>query len=244
MIQSAKSDATLRFWCLPHSSLRGRRVERWLRSGAKRGDPWFYWQLALLLKSRNRKGSDKDEAIRLLKRASTLEYAPAEFSFGVALSSGQGVEPDKKAALYWYRRSASHGFPVGAYNLGHFLEKGIMCDVDKEEAAHWYRVAANMGDSDAEVALGNLWSDHMRSTGSFQNQKWVLFWYGQAAKHGNPDGIFNLALCYREGAGVTQNHEKYMRLLKRAAKAGQVSARRILRHERTHAKKSRVEAIS
>jgi uncharacterized protein len=238
-MKSVKSKDAVRFSCDPYRSLRTDESEHWLREGVKQGDLWRIWQLALLLKETKKRGPQMVEAIRLFKRAALRGYAPAEFSYGVALSFGEGVPRNKKAALFWYRRSAAHGFPAAAYNVGHFLENGIACAADQEKAAHWYRIAANMGDSDAEVSLGNLWEDHMRSTQIFEHEKWVLFWYRQAAKHGNPNGIFNLALCYLHKLGVKKNRRTYMRLLTKAAKAGQVTAKKFLRRKPARGERNR-----
>lgn len=151
-MKSIKSNDALCFWCDPHRSFRTEELEHWLRAGVKQGNLWCVWQLALLLKETKKRGPKMNEAIGLLKRAASRGYAPAEFSYGVSLSFGEGVRQDKKAALFWYRRSAAHGFPPAAYNLGHFLENGIVGAANKGEAARWYRIAANMGDSDAEVS--------------------------------------------------------------------------------------------
>jgi len=204
-MDSSKLDDSIQLWCQPDNELDGSKLEHRLRAGATRGDPWCCWQLALFLKYVSKKHS---EAIDLIKRAANSGFAPAEFGYALWLSVGEGVKQNKKAALRWYRKSAEHGFPPGAYNLGHYLENGIACPVDKAEAARWYRIAANMGDSDAEVSMGNLWVDHMRSTQRFDQEPWAVFWYRRAAKHNNADGVFNLALCYLVGAGLPKNRKK------------------------------------
>lgn len=218
----------IKFWADPLEHSGSRPVAEWIELSSQHDHPWGLWQTGLLLLS---DASRESEGLEYIRRAAEMSFAPAEFSLGVSYSSGRGVKTDKRLAIYWFERSAGHGFAAAAYNVGHFAENGVVGQPDKAKAAMWYRIASNMGDSDAEVALGNLCADFLRVNPSEKEDKWPFFWYRLAARHGNLDGIYNLALCYKLGTGTKKNRTRWLRLIQKSAKLGHEKSVRAKRKE-------------
>lgn len=63
---------------------------------------------------------------------------------------------------------------------------------------------AKGGDSDAQVELGNWYSNGEK--GFSQNYSKANYWYRKAVVQDNPYGMHNLALSYVRGQGVEKNY--------------------------------------
>lgn len=88
---------------------------------------------------------------------------------------------------------------------------------DFDNALKWYRAAADQGDTDAENALGFLYS---AGAGVPQDFDQALMWYRRAAEKGDPAGLDGLAGMYANGNGVQQDYIEARRLYAEAANKG------------------------
>jgi len=125
----------------------------YLEKGASEGDERCDYQLAILMLQGEIDGNS-ETAVRLLHKAATAGYPPAQFDLGLLYEKGEGVPQDPVEATDWYRKAAEAGFPIAQTNLGLLYAVGRVVDKDPEAAARWYRKAAKGGDPLGQAALG------------------------------------------------------------------------------------------
>ena len=63
-----------------------------------------------------RRPPDEGEAVRWLRRAAAQGFMDAEYSLGIMLGEGRGVQQDLIESLGWLQRAAEKGHP-GAIDL-------------------------------------------------------------------------------------------------------------------------------
>ena len=73
---------------------------------------------------------------------------------------------------------------------------------DLKEAVKWYRKAAEQGDVDAQLALGDMYSD---GRGVEKDFKGAAKWYRKAAEQGYASAQWLLGIMYSKGEGVPEN---------------------------------------
>lgn len=95
----------------------------------------FYLYGKLLLENQNKKKSEVQKAIGLLKRAADQEYAPAENLYGVCLIDGIGVKKNAKEAATYFEKAANSNLPEGLFNHGLELYKKYQNDKKKKKAS-------------------------------------------------------------------------------------------------------------
>jgi TPR repeat protein len=83
----------------------------------------------------------------------------------------------------------------------------------------------NISDASEQVEMGNR---YYNGDGVKQDFKKAVQWYKKAAKQGQRDAQYNLALCYLNGYGIEENEEKAMSLYFKAAERGHAQAQRAL----------------
>lgn len=91
------------------------------------------------------------------------------------------------------------------------------------DALSTLRKEAENGNSQSMVLLGNKYFYGAKD--SRQNLTLAAYWYQQASKAGNVDGMFNYAVCLDRGYGVKQNRYEAYHLYKRAADSGSKHAK-------------------
>ena len=74
-----------------------------------------------------------------------------------------------------------------------------------KKAFEWMETAANQGDTDAEVAMAEI---YMSGEVAPMNARKAKTWYEKAAAKDNLDGVNGLARLYRYGSGVRKDQEK------------------------------------
>lgn len=81
--------------------------------------------------------------------------------------------------------------------------------------------SANAGDLEAQNALGEiyLYSKNV-------NHELAAHWFKEAAKKKHADAMYNLGICYINGAGVTKNVGTGMGFIRMAARLGSAKARK------------------
>lgn len=156
--------------------------------------------------------------------------ALAKFRMGYLIENGLGTEKNMKFAIGWYRQAADAG------NVDAMLTLASLCINGEEKpnyngARVWYLRAANLGSAEAEKMLGYLYE---RGLGIQQDIAEAVKWYKSAAAKGNKeaaervraisisgpkalmdaaskgdvDAMFNLAVSYDNGTGVTVDYVK------------------------------------
>lgn len=77
---------------------------------------------------------------------------------------------------------------------------------------------AEQGSANAQHLIGVMYAND-------QDFSVAVQWFRKASEQGHRHAQFDLAMCYRQGLGVPQNHEEAMRWLRKTAKQGHIHAR-------------------
>jgi hypothetical protein len=131
-----------------------------------------------------------------LRKKAEAGDAAAQFKFGSALASGNGLRSDRAEAVRWYRKAAEQGYTKAQHELGVYYERGLGIKQDYSEAARWYREAAGRGLAEAQAALGRL---YLRGDGVQKSDAEAFRWMQSAAVQGQPDGQGYMGSAYFEG---------------------------------------------
>ena len=86
-----------------------------------------------------------------------------------------------------------------------------------KKAFQWMETAANQGDTDAEVAMAEI---YMAGEVAPMNARKARIWYEKAAAKDDLDGINGLARLYRYGSGVRKDQEKAFEYYQKASLQG------------------------
>jgi TPR repeat protein len=97
---------------------------------------------------------------------------------------------------------------------------------DREQARRHYLTAAKMGQTSAQLALGDL----LVEIGDDSSVLEAVRWYEQAAAAGAPGAFFGLAELHESGRGVPIDRAKAIFFHRKAAEAGHEGALRALAH--------------
>ena len=104
----------------------------------------------------------------------------------------------------WWKKSAEEGNDWGMYNLADCYLDGEGVQEDQEQAIAWFQKAYELhGDAagDAANEIGLIYNGQ-------NNYVKQVEWYKKSAEEGNDWGMYNLAGCYRDGAGVQEDQEQ------------------------------------
>ncbi|CAN5587457.1 hypothetical protein BH23BAC1_BH23BAC1_25480 [soil metagenome] len=151
-----------------------------------------------------------------------LRKGDIKASYGLALlySEGLGVTVNKKLANSYFKKAkqaietaAKNGHYFWSYELGSVYEKGKnLTEVDLKEAIAWYSKSAEAGYIPAQFRLGVIYENE-----NIKNYKLAVHWYQTAANHNYPFAMYNLALMYLYGNGITRDEPEAINLLNKAA---------------------------
>ena len=83
-----------------------------------------------------------------------------------------------------------------------------------KKAFEWMETAANQGDTDAEVAMAEI---YMAGEVAPMNARKAKSWYEKAAAKDDLDGVNGLARLYRYGSGVRKDQEKAFEYYRQAS---------------------------
>jgi TPR repeat protein len=187
---------------------------RALLARAKQSDPEAEWEVADRYGDGCKNHSGKILVERSRKKAAQW-FRPAQNTWGVLLSNGDGVRKDVDEALSWLRRAFRAGDTCAAQNIAiTYRQIG-----DLRTAVKWFRKSADAGDGDALIQLGihYYWGMGVR-----KNPKAAVrcFRIATKAKHisegGRDDAFFFLEIAYYEGRGVQASMSSAGKFLKRA----------------------------
>ena len=195
---------------------------RALLARAKQSEPEAEWEVAdrygdgckdhsgkILVKRSRRK------AAQWFRRAAQHGLSPAQNTFGVLLSNGDGVKKDIGEALSWMRKAFHAGDTCAAQNIAiTYRQMGNL-----RTAVRWFRKSADAGDGDALIQLGihYYWGKGVR-----KNPRGAVRCFRGATKSrnisevGRDDAFFLLGLAYFEGKGVGASVRNARKLFERA----------------------------
>lgn len=167
-------------------------------------------------------GDDENKAYAIYARAAEEGHPLAKAEMAKLQWLGVGVEKDRARAqqlvaevMPQIEAEAARGSPHALYLLGWFSEQGISDNASPSRTHTYYERAVEAG---SPAAMNNL--AILLNGGSSvveQNKEEAAALMILAAKEGNPISISNLALYFRDGAGVEQNVDEALRLFGIAA---------------------------
>ena len=106
----------------------------------------------------------------------------APFEIGLSYFKGEGVAKNYPEAVKWFQKAAERGHPGGIYMLAICYDNGLGVAKDFETALKLLRQAAEVGVIEAQVKLGEYYSD-LFSEKRDDAEAW--FWFTLAAENGN-----------------------------------------------------------
>jgi TPR repeat protein len=133
-----------------------------------------------------------------------------------------GLQPDNSKALPWYERAAATGDVDSIVSLAVFLQEVG----DLVRAVELYSKAADGGTRRCAIWRCSIWRVLQERHGRDEERRES----GRAVRAreiellGNASAMFNLAVCYENGMGVTKSAEKAVELYERAIELGDASA--------------------
>lgn len=157
---------------------------------------------------------DPVEAARMWRLAADKGHTEAQRRLGICYSTGQGVPLDLAEGARLVRLAYDNGHIVAAHELAlcHFLGSGVR--KDRAKAARLFRLAANKGGVvPAALALGRM--HHER-----RNYREAARWFTHAARRGNAEATYELAVMMRLGQGVVPDYAQAARLFRETASKG------------------------
>ena len=124
----------------------------------------------------------------------------AQYHIGMFLNNGIGVSKNPKQAFEWFQKSAHHGDMLAAYKVGCYLagQFGDVVPLDPALALDYKLKAAKAGYSLAQHDVALAYLKRKDYTNAVQ-------WTQAAAAQGVPMALHNLAISYKEGAGVAKD---------------------------------------
>lgn len=118
---------------------------------------------------------------------------------------------------------ALNGDAAGEYFYGELCFGGNSVPKDDYQGKYWTYKSAAQGYAPAESALGDMIED---GTFSFkQSYSEAVTWHQMAAKQGDDNSQYHLALMYENGVGVEQNEAMAMLWFRKAADQGNPRAK-------------------
>jgi TPR repeat protein len=114
-----------------------------------------------------------------------------------------------------------------------------------EDAARWYRKAADQGKADAQFKLGYFHT--VGGGGLARDLAEAARWYEKAVAQNQPGALYNLAVCFERGLGVTCDESRALSLYKKAAALGDTYAQKavgVIHHKGRGVKADAIEAYA
>ena len=138
--------------------------------------------------------------------------------------NGHGVEKNSGLAISWYRKAIDRGSTTAMCNLAFNYTEGRGLPQDYLEAAKLYRRAAEQGDANAMNALGMAYEKGRVN----RITTWPSPGYTKSAEAQHAAAMNNLSRLYETGRGTQADPAQAMAWARKAAKAGNIAAKKHL----------------
>lgn len=175
----------------------------WFLTASKNNESSSFYNLYLMIQSRQVKSISPDKAIDYLKRSSQLGYAQAQYSLGNKYFRGKGVERDLGEALRLFALADQGGSANATHRLGicYFYGKGV--DIDYPSAFNYFKKATEIGYSPSICHLGYC---YLKGLGVSADPKKGYSYFVEALGKGIVNAHAYLGDCYFEGLGVKKSY--------------------------------------
>jgi TPR repeat protein len=177
--------------------------------------------------------TDKKQGIELYKQAAAMgsNYAKERLEALGIKNDKLGDEAyvaylkkDYKGAIKVWKKRALAGDIAAMVNLGH-VYKGAKTVQDYKQAKAWYELAIGQANSEAMVALGDMYNYGLGVPLDYEKAYQL---YSNAIMEDDPNGVYMFATMYDRGHSVEQDKEKALKLYQVAADMGSSEAKSML----------------
>lgn len=104
--------------------------------------------------------ADQAKGIKLMERAGTANYIPAQIFLGEWSTAKENLSPKPEDSSFWFAKAAKLDDTRGMMQLGLNYLQGIGVTRDHLKAAYWLESAGEKGNAEAMYHAGKLWIDH------------------------------------------------------------------------------------
>jgi len=174
-----------------------------IKLGAEKGDVTAMVNAALLSASGRGTAVDYHLAADFLKEATSKGYGPAAYQLGQMQMNGWGVPQDGNAAFQSFTLAASEGVMEGHTGLAQCYTDGVGTSEDLQRAKHHWMTASHGGETVALRCVGERLLNG--SHGFAVDHEEARRYLERAAKAGDAQAQYKLALCYAHSIGGPQN---------------------------------------
>jgi uncharacterized protein len=158
-------------------------------------------------------------AKQLFYQAVALGDAKAMNAIGNLYAKGIGVVPNTDSVLKWYNSAGEKGYTKAYFNLGHLYKEGSIVTQDFTKATNYFK--QGIADIDCKAALAYM---YYKGLGVPQDYTNAFTLFSIVAKKGNPNAMYFLGLCYRNGYGTMVNIEEAKFWLQKAVQLHEAQA--------------------
>lgn len=177
--------------------------------GASAGVAEAQYQLGRLLDAQ-----EPAQAFYWYEQAAHQGHAAAQTAAGLACLTGRGIQADGRQAFFWLQKAAEQGYAAAQWNISVLYVGGREpVKRDLKLAYLWCQRAADQGFVAAQSHLGLL-------NALMGNRDAAVKWWDRAARSGDPEAQYNLALALIQGDGVAQDVATGFEWLCQAAEQG------------------------
>lgn len=184
-------------------------------AGDADGDPESTYELSIMYRDGEGVAVDAAKSLILISKAAGQGYVPAQYNLAEYYRQGKGVEADPIAARQWFLTAAKK-FSVGAmHGYATALHEGLGGSKDQRGAIFWYERAKDHEDPDR-------YYDQLIETGKLPKPDHKARFKERlsAAKAGDADAQFAVAMMYLNGKGTKQDFDAMERWFLAAAEQG------------------------
>jgi len=172
---------------------------------------------------------DLSRGIALLLAAAHRDNPRAQYTYGLMLRDGAGVEKDVNSALTWLNKASTAGLASAKREYENLKLQTMR--------------KSGVNNPDKPAAQYSLGLRLLKGDGIKQNEVEAADWILKAAKQNYHEAEARIGSMYRQGIGVEKNERLAMRWLEKAAGAGVLSAARELKALEDETNKSRLAKL-
>ena len=126
---------------------------------------------------------------------------------------GHGIEEDKEEGVKWLKKSAEAGYWRSMSKLADCYSDGVGVLQDELKAIDLYKKVYELGSGEAANGIGLIYDNQ-------NNSEEAVKWYRKGFEKGDSRSGYNLAYCYSNGIGVSQDELKALELYKKVYELG------------------------
>lgn len=140
-------------------------------------------------------------------------YALGEtYRYGSRYSATYKGEPDYQKAYEYFKKAADYGYPWASWELARMCSVNELDDPDGAEEKRWYEKAfkdfkfyADNGNAEAMAKLVDFYNGLHGD--EYKDNLKEVYWSLRALEEGEPDGAFEIAMCYEYQKGLEENKD-------------------------------------